>query len=94
MIPMMNNPSVNSMSGGIGMDFDNKYHSLLFTSETPERIFSDLSYPSLRDAVENFEKRYIHQVLNLNQGQKGKTAEALNIDRKTLYIKMKKYGLF
>ena len=76
------------------MDFDNKYHSLLFTTETPERIFPDLHYPSLRDAVENFEKRYIHQVLSLNQGQKGKTAEALNIDRKTLYIKMKKYGLF
>jgi DNA-binding NtrC family response regulator len=91
---LMNNPAMSSMSGGIDMDFDNKYHSLLFTTETPERIFSDFPYPNLRDAVENFEKRYIYQVLNLNQGQKGKTAEALNIDRKTLYIKMKKYGLF
>ena len=76
------------------MDFVNKHRFLFFNSGRSDRIPSDLPYSSLRDAVEHFEKRYIHQVLNLNNGQKGKTAEALNIDRKTLYIKMKKYGLF
>jgi len=47
----------------------------------------------LCDALDNFEKRYIRQALELQSGQRGKTAKVLGIDRKTLYIKMKKYEL-
>ena len=51
------------------------------------------SLKCLREAVDHFEKRYIRQALELEKGQRGKTAKALGIDRKTLYIKMKKYEL-
>ncbi len=47
----------------------------------------------LRSAVEIFEKRFILNVLNQNRWQRGKVADALGIDPKTLYMKMKKAGL-
>ena len=46
----------------------------------------------LSDAVEEFERAYIPRVLNAHHFQKGKTAEVLGINRKTLYEKLKKYG--
>ena len=49
--------------------------------------------PSLRAALDDFEKDYIRSVLRLHRGRKGKAAESLGIDRKTLYLKMKKYRL-
>jgi len=45
----------------------------------------------LAEAIEQFEQVYIPHVLKINKGHKGKTAETLNIDRKTLYRKLKKF---
>jgi two-component system response regulator HydG len=47
----------------------------------------------LRTALEEFEKQLILEALEQNQGHKGKTAAMLGIDRKTLYTKLKKYGV-
>ena len=49
--------------------------------------------PDLRGAIERFEKGFILTALNHNQWHRGKAANALGIDPKTLYIKMKKIGL-
>lgn len=49
--------------------------------------------PDLRVATEHFEKDFILSALNHNQWHRGKAANALGIDPKTLYIKMKKIGL-
>ena len=54
------------------------------------RISSDVL--SLDDALQEFERRYILRLLTLNRGHRGKTAEALGINRKTLYLKLKKYA--
>ncbi|MDO9264919.1 MAG: sigma 54-interacting transcriptional regulator, partial [Desulfosalsimonadaceae bacterium] len=48
---------------------------------------------SLDQAVENFEKNIILGLLEQNKWQKNKVASVLQIDRKTLFRKMKKYGL-
>jgi DNA-binding NtrC family response regulator len=48
---------------------------------------------NLRMALEEFEKQLIIDALEQNQGHRGKTAEILGIDRKTLYTKLKKYGV-
>jgi transcriptional regulator with PAS, ATPase and Fis domain len=48
---------------------------------------------SLAEAVDNFEKEYITRVLKNNRWQKGKSAEALDISRKTLFRKMKRYQI-
>jgi PAS domain S-box-containing protein len=56
--------------------------------EEPENGVRDL-----RSAVQIFEKRFILNALNQNQWQRGKVANALGIDPKTLYTKMKKIGL-
>ena len=47
----------------------------------------------LRMAVEDFEKQFLLDALDQNQGNKAKTAAMLGIDRKTLYTKLKKYGV-
>lgn len=51
-------------------------------SQTPKNL-------SLNDAKKRFEKEYIHAVLKENQWHKGRTAQALNINRKTLFRKLK-----
>jgi len=48
---------------------------------------------NLHAMVESFEKEYIVTVLNENHWRRGKAAECLGIFPKTLYRKMKKYGL-
>ncbi|PIE32735.1 hypothetical protein CSA56_14190 [candidate division KSB3 bacterium] len=57
------------------------------------RMPSDVPCPNLRDAVEDFEEAYIRRVLHLYRGKRGRAARALGIDRKTLYLKMRKYHL-
>lgn len=48
---------------------------------------------SLQEKVSLFEKRIIEKCLELHQWNRNHTAAALKIDRKTLYTKMKSYGL-
>ena len=43
--------------------------------------------------LEEFEKQFLIDALKQNQGHRGKTAAILGIDRKTLYTKLKKYGV-
>ncbi|WP_424981454.1 sigma-54-dependent transcriptional regulator [Maritalea sp. S77] len=47
----------------------------------------------LDDAVDAFEKSYIEEALAHNSGNVTRTAEMLNIPRKKLYLRMKKYNL-
>ncbi|MBN2225006.1 MAG: sigma-54-dependent Fis family transcriptional regulator [Deltaproteobacteria bacterium] len=44
-------------------------------------------------ALETLEQQHIRHVLTATQGKKSKTAEILGIDRKTLRLKMAKYGI-
>jgi transcriptional regulator with PAS, ATPase and Fis domain len=43
--------------------------------------------------LEQLEREYVQSVLDSNRGHKGKTAKALDIDPKTLYNKMKLWGI-
>ena len=45
------------------------------------------------DAVSEFEKRYIHRVLENNRGNQSQSAKALGIHRNTLGRKMEEYKL-
>ena len=47
----------------------------------------------LKSAVEEFEKDYIKRALALNNHKRGAVAGLLGMDRKTLFRKMKRYGL-
>lgn len=49
--------------------------------------------PDLRTAVQNFEKRYITHLLEKNQWHRGKVSSVLNIDRRTLFRKIKEFGI-
>lgn len=62
---------------------------LEFTITLPEDQ-NDLSFS---EAVEIFEKNFITRALQQNENNKTKTAAMLGVDRKTLYAKIKKYGI-
>ena len=47
----------------------------------------------LRDAREDFERRYILTALRKNRGNVSRTAEALDLERSNLYRKLKAYGI-
>jgi PAS domain S-box-containing protein len=63
----------------------------------PDVDFEEAALPhigmGLTVAVEAFEKRAIENALKRTHWQKGRTAEALGIHRKTLFTKMRKHGL-
>jgi DNA-binding protein Fis len=44
-------------------------------------------------SLEELEKKYIRFVLRRTKGKKTKAAEILGINRKTLGLKIKKYGI-
>lgn len=48
---------------------------------------------SLQDQMESFERDTIARALEQHSGQIGVTADALGLPRKTLYLRMQKYGL-
>src|SRR5439155_12042691 len=50
-------------------------------------------FPSLADAREEFEKRYIWRKYQECGGNMSRTAEVLQVERSNLYRKMKGYGL-
>jgi len=47
----------------------------------------------LRDARDDFERRYILAALKRNRGNVSRTAEALDLERSNLYRKLKAYGI-
>ena len=65
--------------------------SVLAAGTNTDEIIQDAV--SLEDAMDHFEKKVIAQVLAKNRWQKTRVASELNINRKTLFRKMKKFGL-
>ncbi|MDP3275884.1 MAG: sigma-54 dependent transcriptional regulator [Deltaproteobacteria bacterium] len=60
-----------------------KRSHVLVTAETPEEFVR----------LEEVERRYILRVLEATQGHRSKTAEILGLDRKTLYNRLRAYGV-
>lgn len=72
------------------LEFDDDEHAISDASAQP--ILAQ-SREGLKHATEVFERQFILNMLAFNQGHKGKTAEMLQIDAKTLYRKMKEYRI-
>ncbi len=62
-------------------------------SKSGSRRFASAAPRSLANAREAAERQQITLALSENDGQIGKTAEALGVSRTTLWEKMKRYGL-
>ncbi len=63
------------------------------TIKTITDLRSDIQLSSLPKLVEEFEKKYISQSLESNQGNISKTAIELGLSRAGLYKKLKRYNL-
>jgi PAS domain S-box-containing protein len=61
--------------------------------EKKEEEFSDIGEKSLKDLVEEYEKKIIFTVLKQTGGDKVKAAKMLDISIRTLYYKMERYGI-
>jgi two-component system nitrogen regulation response regulator NtrX len=72
-----------SLVGGIAGSGDGA------TAETVPLV----EFPSLAEAREDFEKRYIWKKYQECGGNMSRTADALQVERSNLYRKMKGYGL-
>jgi DNA-binding NtrC family response regulator len=55
--------------------------------------YSVIDDMSVNPSLEEMEKNYILRVLNETAGNQSKASQLLGIDRKTLYLKLKKYGI-
>lgn len=63
------------------------------TSESSADKCPDTLAEGLSERVQNFEREVLLEALTKNDGRIGDTAEALQIPRKRLYLKMRKHGL-
>jgi len=70
---------------------ENVVRNLFKMSAEPEGGF--FNHSTLKAAMENFEKKFIINMLNSNNYNIGETAGALGIERTSLYRKMKKYNI-
>lgn len=61
--------------------------------EVPHELGAGVTAMGLQECVSRYEKKLIEENLGHNHWHRGRTAHALGIDRKTLYTKMKAYGL-
>jgi PAS domain S-box-containing protein len=61
--------------------------------EKKEEEFSDIGEKSLKDLVEEYEKKIILTALKQTGGDKVKAAKVLDISIRTLYYKMERYGI-
>jgi DNA-binding NtrC family response regulator len=55
--------------------------------------YAGIADMSVNPSLEEMEKNYILQVLKETGGNQSKASQLLGIDRKTLYLKLKKYGI-
>ena len=63
-----------------------------FESSLTETDISDTD-EDLRSIIANVEKRVLERTLNEYRWHRSKVARHLGVDRKTLFTKMKRYGL-
>ncbi len=61
--------------------------------EKKDEEFTDIGEKSLKDLVEEYEKKIILTALKQTGGDKVKTAKMLDISVRTLYYKMERYGI-
>ncbi len=64
--------------------------NLQFAPDGPDTVPADAP---LKDAREDFERRYILAALRRNRGNVSRAAEALQVERSNLYRKLKSYGI-
>ncbi|MFC2092471.1 helix-turn-helix domain-containing protein [Bacteroidota bacterium] len=65
----------------------------LKSENLPANIRSRTSQSDTDQSLDTFEKKYIGKILNENNWNISRSSEKLNIDRATLYNKIKKYNL-
>ena len=75
------------LSTGTLQFLGNKNMDLLELDSEPSKL------STLKEAVREFEKKLILKALHQNKWHRGKVASLLGIDPKTLYRKMKRYGI-
>ncbi|MEQ4674722.1 sigma-54 dependent transcriptional regulator [Providencia vermicola] len=61
--------------------------------ETANPLLASVAPTALDQKIENYERQIITEALNIHQGRINDVSEYLQMPRKKLYLRMKKYGL-
>ncbi|MGJ3353853.1 two-component system response regulator PgtA [Providencia sp. Je.9.19] len=61
--------------------------------ETANPLLASVTPTALDQQIENYERQIITEALNIHQGRINDVSEYLQMPRKKLYLRMKKYGL-
>lgn len=61
--------------------------------ETANPLLASVAPTALDQQIENYERQIITEALNIHQGRINDVSEYLQMPRKKLYLRMKKYGL-
>ena len=61
--------------------------------DTANPLLPSVAPTALDQRVESYERQIITEALNIHQGRINDVSEYLQIPRKKLYLRMKKYGL-
>lgn len=61
--------------------------------ETANPLLASIAPTALDQQIENYERQIITEALNIHQGRINDVSEYLQMPRKKLYLRMKKYGL-
>ncbi|ETT02052.1 two-component system response regulator PgtA [Providencia alcalifaciens] len=61
--------------------------------ETANPLLTSVAPTALDQQIENYERQIITEALNIHQGRINDVSEYLQMPRKKLYLRMKKYGL-
>lgn len=62
-------------------------------ADTAGELANDTDCTPLDERIEQYECRIINEALNIHQGRINDVAEYLQVPRKKLYLRMKKYGI-
>ena len=65
----------------------------LHNSDIPNPVLQAAEPVQLDQRVEEYERQIIVEALNIHQGRINDVSESLQIPRKKLYLRMKKFGL-
>jgi DNA-binding NtrC family response regulator len=82
-------------------ELENIIERAVILSDSEQIAKEDVSIPAVRagretpaaSSLEEMEKEHIQKVLHEAEGNQSRTSQLLGIDRKTLYLKLKKYGI-
>lgn len=74
-------------------DIPEEYRERKIKTKDEEKSLDETEFEETPTTLEEVEKRYIAKILKLTSGNRSKAAKILGLSRRSLYRKLKRYGM-